>query len=163
MINKICEYMYMKNIVKALKKQEPAEIVLGILMIIFLLMGYKMPKSFSYVVDSIVGKIVMLLIVGYMFVYTNPILAVLALLVVVNIMMNENKANFSTNQAIQQAPSDETKVAQLTKFNQFPYTLEQEMVKKMAPIVKPGNSISRASYKPLLENTYDASPVTRRN
>ena len=159
----------MKNIVKALKKQEPAEIVLGILMIIFLLMGYKMPKSFSYVVDSVIGKIGMLLIVGYMFVYTNPILAVLALLVVVNIMMNENNennennANVSTSHAIQQVPSEATKASQLTKFNQFPYTLEQEMVKKMAPIVKPGTSISRASYKPLLENTYDASPVTRSN
>ena len=164
MINKICEYMYMKNIVKALKKQEPAEIVLGILMIIFLLMGYKIPRSISYVIDSVIGKIVMLLIVGYMFVYTNPILAVLALLVVVQIMMNEtDSANFTTIQSTQQVPSEANKASQLTKFNQFPYTLEQEMVKKMAPVVKPGSSISKAAYKPLLENTYDASPVGSSN
>jgi hypothetical protein len=153
----------MKNIVKALKKQEPAEIVLGILMIIFLLMGYKMPTSISYVVDSFIGKIVMLLIVGFMFLYTNPILASLALLVVVAIMMNGNNQNFSTFQSIQYAPSEENKVSQLTKFNQFPYTLEQEMVKKMAPIVKPGSSISKAVYKPVLENTYDASPISSGN
>lgn len=153
--------MYMKNIVKALKKQEPAEVVLGILMIIFLLMGYKIPKSISYVVDSFVGKIVMLLIVVYMFVYTNPILAVLALLVVVNIMMNES--NFSAGQAIQHAPSEENKTSQLTQYNQFPYTLEQEIVKKMAPVVKPGTSISKASYKPVLENTYDATPISGSN
>jgi hypothetical protein len=163
MINKICEYMYMKNIVKALKKQEPAEIVLGILMIIFLLMGYKIPRSISNVTNSFIGKIVMLLIVGYMFVYTNPILAVLALLVVVNIMMNGNGTSFTTIQATQQAPSEENKASQLTKYNQFPYTLEQEMVKKMAPIMKPGSSISKAVYKPLLENTYDASPVSSSN
>jgi hypothetical protein len=146
-----------------LKKQEPAEIVLGILMIIFLLMGYKLPMSISYMVDSFIGKIVMILIVGYMFVYTNPILAVLALLVVVNIMMNSNSSNFTTIQAIQQAPSEENKASQLTEYNQFPYTLEQEMVKKMAPIVKPGSSISKAVYKPVLENTYDASPVGSSN
>jgi hypothetical protein len=161
MINKICEYMYMKNIVNSLKKAEPAEIVLGILMIIFLLMGYKMPASISDVVDSFMGKIGMLLIVGYMFVYTNPILAVLALFVVVNIMMNES--NFSTSQSIQYAPSEENKASQLTKFNQFPYTLEQEMVKKMAPIMKPGSSISKATYKPVLGNTYDATPITSSN
>ena len=161
MINKICEYMYMKNIVKALKKQEPAEIVLGILMIIFLLMGYKLPTSISYVADSFLGKIVMLLIVGYMFAYTNPILAVLALLVAVNIMMNES--NFSTSQSIQYAPSEENKTSQLTQYNQFPYTLEQEMVKKMAPIMKPGSSISKAEYKPILENTYDATPISSSN
>jgi hypothetical protein len=151
----------MKNIVKALKKQEPAEIVLGILMIIFLLMGYKMPASISYVVDSFIGKIVMLLIVVYMFVYTNPILAVLALLVVVNIMMNES--NFSASQSIQYAPSEENKESQFTQYNQFPYTLEQEMVKKMAPIVKPGTTLSKAVYKPILENTYDATPVSSSN
>ena len=161
MINKICEYMYMKNIVKELKKQEPAEIVLGILMIIFLLMGYKMPASISYVVDSVIGKIVMLLIVVYMFVYTNPILAVLALLVAVNIMLSG--PNFTRIQSIQQAPSEENKASQLTKFNQFPYTLEQEMVSKMAPIVKPGSSISKAAYKPVLGNTYDATPVSSSN
>jgi len=150
----------MKNIVKALKKQDPAEIVLGILMIIFLLMGYKIPASISYVVDSFIGKIVMLLIVCYMFVYTNPILAVLALLVVVNIIMNDNMMNFSTSQSIQAAPSEENKVSQLTQYNQFPYTLEQEIVKTMAPIMKPGSSISKAEYKPVLENTYDATPVS---
>ena len=153
----------MKNIVKALKKQEPAEIVLGILMIIFLLMGYKIPRSISYVIDSFIGKIVMLLIVVYMFMYTNPILAILAVFVVFNIMMNDYNTNyntnFSTSQAIQYAPSEETKKSQFTAHNQFPYTLEQEMVKKMAPIVKPGSSINKAKYKPLLENTYDASHV----
>jgi hypothetical protein len=155
--------MYMKNIVKALKKQEPSEVVLGILMIIFLLMGYKMPSSISYVVDSFIGKFVMLLIVSYMFVYTNPILAVLALLVVFSIIMNDKTMNFTTIRKIKQAPSEENKASQLTKFNQFPYTLEQEMVKKMAPIVKPGSSINKAAYKPLLANTYDASPVISSN
>jgi len=155
--------MYMKNIVKALKKQEPAEIVLGILMIIFLLMGYKMPRSISYVIDSVIGKIVMLLIVGYMFVYTNPILAVLALLVVFNIMMSGDNSTIDVMQAIEEAPSEENKSSQLTQFNQFPYTLEQEMVKKMAPIMKPGSSISKAEYKPVLENNYDASPVNSGN
>jgi hypothetical protein len=150
----------MKNIVKALKKQEPAEIVLGILMIIFLLMGYKMPSSISNVVDSFIGKIVMLLIVGFMFVYTNPILASLALLVVVTIMMNGNNTTFSMSQATQYAPSEENKASQLTKFNQFPYTLEQEMVKKMAPITKHGSTLKKAAYKPILDNIYDASPVS---
>ena len=126
-------------------------------------MGYKIPMSISGVIDSFIGKIVMLLIVGFMFAYANPILAGLALLVAINIMMNGTNQNFSTSQSIQYAPSEENKVSQLTKFNQFPYTLEQEMVKKMAPIVKPGSSISKAAYKPVLENTYDASPISSGN
>jgi hypothetical protein len=57
------------------------------------------------------------------------------------------------------APSEQKKSSQFTAFNQFPYTLEQEVVAKMAPIMKSGSSLNQASYKPLLDNLYDASPV----
>jgi hypothetical protein len=54
-------------------------------------------------------------------------------------------------------------MSQFTAFNQFPYTLEQEVVAKMAPIVRSGSSLTPPSYKPLLENLYDASPVNSSN
>jgi len=58
------------------------------------------------------------------------------------------------------APSEVKKESQFTAFNQFPYTLEQEVVAKMAPIVHSGTSIHAASYKPVLDNLHDASPLT---
>jgi hypothetical protein len=54
-------------------------------------------------------------------------------------------------------------MSQFTAFNQFPYTLEQEVVAKMAPIVHTGYSINSASYKPLLDNLYDAAPINSKN
>jgi hypothetical protein len=60
-------------------------------------------------------------------------------------------------------PTEEKKASQLTAYNQFPYTLEQEVVKKMAPIVQPVSSLTKPSYKPLLDNLYDASPLTDSN
>ena len=59
------------------------------------------------------------------------------------------------------APTEEKKASQFSAFNQFPYTLEQEVVKKMAPIVQSGSSMGKASYKPLLDNLYDASPINQ--
>jgi hypothetical protein len=56
-------------------------------------------------------------------------------------------------------PSEESKMNQFTAFNQFPYTLEQEVVKKMAPIVKSGSVLNMPGYKPLLDNLHDASPI----
>jgi hypothetical protein len=47
----------------------------------------------------------------------------------------------------------------LTAFNQFPYTLEQEMV-KLRTINKDPPIESPASYKPMLLATSDASPVS---
>ena len=54
-------------------------------------------------------------------------------------------------------------MSQFTAYNQFPYTLEQEMVAKMAPAKSAGFSLSQASYKPLMDNLYDASPVNGEN
>ena len=50
-----------------------------------------------------------------------------------------------------------------TKFNQFPYTLEQEVVKTMAPIVQSGSVLTKPSFKPFLETDHDASPINSSN
>jgi hypothetical protein len=55
------------------------------------------------------------------------------------------------------APTERKKMSQFTAFNQFPYTLEQEVVKKMAPILQGGYTMSKATYKPTLEQQHNAS------
>ena len=121
-------------------------------------MGYKTPQPVAGLVDTLGGKIVIFIIVVYLFMYSNPILAVLALFVAFDLIRRSSAA--TGIDALQKyAPSEEKKSSQFTAFNQFPYTLEQEVVKKMAPIVQSGSSLSPASYKPLLDNTHDATPL----
>ena len=140
------------------KKQHMGQLVLVILFIIYLIMGYKTPEPVASMIDSLAGKIVVIIIVIYMFVNTHPVLAVLALFVGFDLI---RRSSLTTGiDALQKyAPSEVKKTSQFTAFNQFPYTLEQEVVKKMAPIVQSGSSLSKPSYKPLLENLYDASPI----
>ena len=148
------------------KKENAGELVLAILFIIYLIMGYKTPEPVASMLDSLVGKIVMFVIVIYMFMNHNAVLAVLALFVAFDLIRRSSATTGGTmtiKQLKQFAPSEKNKMSQFTAFNQFPYTLEQEVIKKMAPIVKPGTSISKASYKPLLENLYDASPLDTSN
>ena len=140
------------------KKQHMGELVLVILFIIYLIMGYKTPEPIASMIDSIVGKIVIFIIVIYMFMHTHPVLAVLALFVAFDLI---RRSSVTTGiDALQRyAPSEEKKMSQFSAFNQFPYTLEQEVVKKMAPIVRSGSTLSKPSYKPLLENLYDAASI----
>ena len=140
------------------KKQHMGELVLVILFIIYLIMGYKTPEPIASMIDSIVGKIVIFIIVIYMFMHTHHVLAVLALFVAFDLI---RRSSVTTGiDALQRyAPSEEKKMSQFSAFNQFPYTLEQEVVKKMAPIVRSGSTLSKPSYKPLLENLYDAAPI----
>ena len=152
----------MNSFTELLKKEHMGEFILVILMIIYLVLGFKTPELIANMVDNVIGKVVIILIVIYLFVHANPILAVLAALVAFDLM----RRSYSVTGlgALQKyAPTEKKKMSQFTAFNQFPYTLEQEMVAKMAPIVHSGSSISPASYKPLLDNLHDASSLNGSN
>ena len=144
------------------KKQHIGESILILLFIIYLIMGYKTPEPLANMVDTLVGKIVIFIIVIYLFMNANPILAILALFVAFD-LIRRSSATTGIDALKKYAPSEEKKSSQFTAFNQFPYTLEQEVVKKMAPIMQSGSSLTPASYKPLLENLYDASPLNAAN
>jgi hypothetical protein len=152
----------MESFSSLLKKEHMGELVLVVLFIIYLIMGSKTPEPVAGMVDTLVGKIAIFIIIIYLFMHANPILAVLALLVGFDLIRRSSMA--TGIDALQRfAPSEEKKSSQFTAFNQFPYTLEQEVVAKMAPVMKSGSSLSQASYKPLLDNLYDASPLNGSN
>jgi hypothetical protein len=138
------------------------EFILIILMIIYLVLGFRTPDIIANLIDNIIGKVVVILVVIYLFMHANPILAVVAALVAFDLMRRSSETTgLGALQAY--APSEQKKMSQFTAFNQFPYTLEQEVVAKMAPIVRSGSSLSSASYKPLLDNLHDASPLNGSN
>jgi len=152
----------MNSFSSLLKKEHRGELILTIIFIIYLILGYRTPQPVAFLVDNIIGKVVIFIIVIYMFLYMNPILAVMALFVAFDLMRRSTMT--VSNDLIQSyIPSEENKMNQFTAFNQFPYTLEQEVVKKMAPIVQSGSVLKKASYKPMLEDLYGASPVNSSN
>ena len=152
----------MDSFTELFKKEHMGEFILVILMVIYLILGLKTPDLIANIVDNVVGKVVIILVVVYLFMHSNPILAVLAALVAFDLMRRSSMA--TGLDALQKfAPSEEKKMTQFTAYNQFPYTLEQEVVAKMAPIMKSGSSLTQASYKPLLDNLYDAAPLTGSN
>ena len=144
------------------KKEHMGELILIVLFIIYLIMGYKTPEPVAGLIDSMGGKIILFIVVIYLFMHCNPILAVLALFVAFDLIRRSSVAT-GIDALRRYAPSEEKKSSQFTAFNQFPYTLEQEVVKKMAPIIQSSSSLSLPSYKPLLENLYDASPLNTSN
>ena len=152
----------MDSFKELLKKDHTGEFILIILIIIYLIMGFKTPEIIAVMVDNVIGKVAIILIVLYLFLHANPILAVLAALVAFDLMRRSNDAT-GLGALSAYAPSEKKKMSQFTAYNQFPYTLEQEVVAKLAPIVRSGSSLNHPSYKPLLENLYDASPVNSSN
>jgi hypothetical protein len=154
------------------KRENYGEIILGTLFIIYLLMGNETPSIFAEAINSVYGKIFVLAIVISLFLYANPILATLALLTTFEMMRRsssyKNDSLFGPVQEFQPIPEypiqmQQNNSGQFTKFNQFPFTLEQEVVKKMVPLTNSGKDSSPAPYKPVLEDLYDASPLNNNN
>ena len=152
----------MDGFTNLLKKEHMGELVLIIVMIIYLILGLKIPDPVANMVDTLVGKIVIFIIVIYLFLIANPILAVLSLFIAFDLLRRSSMTT-GFDALKKYAPSEQKKSSQFTAFNQFPYTLEQEVVAKMAPIMHSGSSISQSTYKPLLDNNYDATPVSSYN
>lgn len=149
----------MDSFSKLFKKENMGQVILSVLFIIYLIMGYKTPENIANVVDTFYGKTIILFIVLLMFFYGNPILAVLGLFVAFDLIRRSSMVT-GIDALKKYEPSEERKFSQFTALNQFPYTLEQEVVSKMAPIVQSGSTLTKASYKPMFDNFHDASPLS---
>ena len=153
----------MNSFSQLLKKDHRGELFLTILIIIYLVMGSKTPQKLSDLVNTMLGKLVLLSVVIYLFLYKNSVLAVLVLVAAFDLMRRSSNNSMANLERIFMNPpcEDGKDMSQypFTPYNQFPYTLEQEVVKKMAPIVQSGSVLTKASYKPFLESDHDASPI----
>lgn len=139
------------------KKHMP-ETVLTILFVVYLVLGYKMPQTIATMIDTMVGKIAVVLIALMLFAYSNPILGVLGLLVAYQMIKG---ASIRTGMAGLEAyyPTEAKKWSPFSPAHQFPYTLEQEVVKNMTT-QKFNTEYVKAPYRPTLNDTHDASYLT---
>jgi len=141
------------------KKKNMGELLLAILFIIYLIMGYKTPPALASIIDTTYGKVIVVIIMLMLFVYANPILGVLGFFVAYNLMTNSETVT-ETYALNNYMPTEEKKYTALSMYNQFPYTLEQEIVKKMAPINQADTSnMNTYSFTPVLDDLYDAAPI----
>ena len=145
---------YLKDL---FEKKHISQLLLVILFIVYLIMGYKMPEGVANMIDTPVGKIIVSLVSLLLFAYSNPILGVLGIIVAYELI---KRSSIKTGSAALEEyyPTEEKKWSPFTPAHQFPYTLEQEVVKKMAP-QKFNKYPAKASFKPLLDDLHDAAPA----
>jgi hypothetical protein len=139
------------------KEKYLGELVLIILFSIYLNLNYPIPHKLAQNIDTLFGKIIVITIALSLFAYTDPVLAIFGLLVAFNLIYRSAKTTGSDLSAYM--PSEAKKMSEFTAYNQFPYTLEQEIVKERAPIHKSGFFEGNATFKPILENLHDAAPL----
>jgi len=144
------------NVLKKLMKEAKAhEMVLGVLFVVYIVSGVKMPEMIASLVDSMMGQIVIMLLGLSLFLNLHPIAGVLAIVVCYEIIRRSADAK---KPVIGYMPPVDKVERKDVRGREFPRTLEEEMVHKMAPLVKhaPGKG---SDYKPVMNGAHGASDL----
>ncbi len=147
------------NLKELFAQEHASEVALTVLFCIYLIMGSPIPgpEGIAHAIDSTLGKIIILLAALMMFAYTNPVLGVLSLLVAYQIIKSASIKS-GTAGLEEYYPSEVKKWTPFPATHQFPYTLEQEIVKNMTT-QKFNAEYVKAPFRPTLDDTHDASPL----
>ena len=116
-----------------------------------------MPMFMVKAIDTIYGKIVLYVLAINIFANVNKVAGVWAFIAAYTMIDRASKQT-GTFAISNYLPSEEKKILDFSKFNDYPYSLEEEEVARMAPIVL--NETSTGSdYKPVLDALHDAAPT----
>lgn len=140
------------------QKRNIAQLALVVLFVIYLVIDYRMPDSIAYLIDTNVGKVVVALSALSLFAYSNPILGILGVYVAYILIQRSTMATGNAG-LDSYTDAERKKWSPLSANNQFPYTLEQEVVKNMTT-QKFNTEYIKAPFRPTLDDTHDAAPLT---
>ena len=165
-----------KQSVDKLFFENPSQVFLGIIFVIYLLLNVQPPLFLAKPIDTIFGKILVVVIAAVIFMKTNPVLGVLGFIVAYQLIKTASVVT-GTYGIRHYLPSEPSKLKEMQRFNQtetvgaqatlspanasilLAGTLEEEMVDKMVPLVRGDNRASTADYKPILDGQHGASPL----
>lgn len=139
-----------------IKKIKHHDMALAILFVIYLVFNIQTPSSICGLFDNIVGNIVIASIALYLFSVSNTIVGVLGLLVAFQFI---SRCNFSNSPLKNVSNTLNNANNFISPWKKQPITLEEEMVKKMAPLVV-NNDGPQLNYKPIMDDQHGASLVS---
>lgn len=144
-----------KNIQKLFTRKNLPQLALAVVGILYILGDIHPPHEIAGLVTTPIGIFVLLASVVMLGRHANPVVTVVYLVAAYELYQRSHKKHVRGPE--RKLPVDD-RDHKLTAENQFPVTLEEQVVKKMAPwVLHP--SKSAPSYKPVLDDDMNASEL----
>jgi hypothetical protein len=143
----------MENLLKSLMKKKH-HFVLTLLLIIFILFDIKIPLVFAELVDNPVGKIVVA-ISALCLLSANKLAGVIGI-VAAFILLQRVADSTGTHAKNVYLPTEHKKSKHLSSMNQFPITVEEEIISKMLPTTN-FRDFTNPEFKPVLDDNHNAA------
>jgi len=117
-----------------MKKNNSHKLFILALLICYIIFNIQTPHFIAPLIDNIYGNIIIIIFAFYIIFKCNAILGIVFLLAAYELIRRSSETTGTA--AIKRfLPSQLIKDKHFSAFNQFPVTLEEEMVTKMAPLV----------------------------
>lgn len=144
---------------KILKFNNILELVLFIIMLGLFVIPLEINPNMSFVFENVIGKVLIAIVILSFFTF-NPLLGLVSILLVFKLFNLYNKNN--NGMMRDYIPSTKKKNKILNKYNNFPSTLEESVVKNIKEF-KYNNNLNRENiiYKPTLCKTYNAQKFSK--
>jgi len=148
----------MELINNLMKPNNQPQLILLIVLVLYIIFNIQTPHMLAQLIDNIYGNVIVLLFAVYLLTHSNPLLGVISLFAAYELIQ---RSSITTGSAAinKYLPSQLKTDNHLSAFNQFPVTLEEEMVKQMAPLIEQSGP-NHLHYVPASDKTYDAMSVT---
>lgn len=145
----------MLNIKKLFTRKNIPQLVLAVVGVLYILGDINPPHEMAGVVTTPIGIVVLLASVIMLSRYANPVVTVIYLVAAYELYERSHKSHVRGTE--RKLPKDK-RMPHLTAENQFPVTLEEKVVKKMAPWVMKENP-NPPSFRPVLDDDMNASEL----
>ena len=131
--------------------------LLFVLFVIYIIFNVQTPDPLANIIDSTLGYVIIIALFAFMAVNLHPIVTLVGIFAIYLLLKRSSIATGSMAMT-KFLPTESLKSQHLSAFNQFPVTLEEEVVQIMAPL-QAGPAMGPKSFSPVLNDLHDASLV----
>lgn len=144
----------MDSILKTLKRENKEYVVIA-LMTLFIITNMNVPSIIAQLVDTLFGRIIVIITALSLF-FVHHVLGSVALIFAYELIRRSEQST-GTYQMRHFLPSETIKGQHFDAMNQFPVTLEEEMVAKLVPMSN--KILGEPEFKPVMDKVHDAAKL----
>ena len=139
-----------------LPKNQWVYYILALAMCIFIVLPIQIPHEIAAIVDTSLGKIFVCVITLNMFL-SHPLVGSVGIVAAYELVRRSSGHGQNSGTPAPYVPSENVKTRNLNKYNQFPITVEEEVIKDKIPYsFNMSLPLNKPTYVPVAEDTRES-------
>tara|TARA_Y100000590_G_scaffold469755_1_gene659552 strand:- start:1079 stop:1513 length:435 start_codon:yes stop_codon:yes gene_type:complete len=144
----------MEKLLKLFMKDKH-HLILSVLLSVFIIFDIKIPLLLAELVDNVIGKIVVF-VIALCLLSLNVLSGAIGLIAAYVLVHRSERTTGSSAKRVY-VPTETKKAKHLAAMNDFPVTVEEEVINNMLPVTN--RVYSSPGYKPVLDSFHDSAEI----